>query len=149
MINDVIDERAVRDLGATDGVTHFATGIAIFRSGKLLVARRVADDFLGGMYELPGGGVDDGETITEGAIRETFEETGLRVSHVISIFEGFDYQTKTKPKVRQINFKVEVEPGEVALEPTEHDEYCWISAADIDTLPTTDKMKRCLHLALV
>lgn len=30
----------------------------------------------------PGGGVDEGETHTEGAIRELFEETGLRVSEV-------------------------------------------------------------------
>ena len=148
MTTELIDEQAVRDLAAKDGVTHFATGIAIFRGGKLLVTRRVADDFLGGMYELPGGGVDEGETMTQGAVRETLEETGLKVSQVIGTFEGFDYQTNSKPKVRQINFKVEVEPGDVVLEPTEHDEYRWITLEDIEDLPTTELMKTCLRLAL-
>lgn len=44
----------------------------------------------------PGGGVDEGETHTEGAIRELFEETGLRVAdvgepvHTISGTSTFD-----------------------------------------------------------
>lgn len=143
----MFDEQKIREQGTRDGVTHYATGVAIFRNGKLLVARREANDFLGGVYELPGGGVDDGETITGGAIREAFEETRLVVSRILGKFEGFDYQTDSKPKVRQINFKVEVEPGEVVLEPSEHDEYRWISVEDIDELETTDLMKRCLHRA--
>jgi 8-oxo-dGTP pyrophosphatase MutT (NUDIX family) len=44
----------------------------------------------------PGGGVDEGESHTEGAIRELFEETGLQVSdvgepvHTISGFSTFN-----------------------------------------------------------
>jgi 8-oxo-dGTP diphosphatase len=147
MITNSINEQTIRAEADKDGITHFATGIAVFRGGKLLVARREASDYLGGVYELPGGGVDDGETITEGAIRETLEETGLLVTKILGTFEGFDYQTDTKPNVRQINFKVAVKPGEVRLEPTEHDEYKWISENEIDALPTTDVMKACLHTA--
>jgi len=146
-MDTVINEQAVRRQAAQDGITHFATGIAIFRDGKLLVVRRVPEDTLGGVYELPGGGVDEGETITQGAIRETFEETGLTVHRVTGAFEGFDYQTSTKPKVRQLNFKVEVEPGDVMLEPTEHDEYRWIFEDEVADLGTTDVMKDCLYRA--
>ena len=53
------------------------------------------------------------------------------VTEILGTFEGFDYQTATKPKVRQINYKVAVAPGEVRLEPTEHDTYQWITEADI------------------
>ena len=136
-----------RQQAAEDAVTHFATGVAVFRDGKLLVVRRVADDFLGGLYELPGGGVDDGETIAQGAVRELLEETGLSVTEIVSEFAGFDYATKTKPRVRQINYKVLVAPGEVVLEPTEHDEYRWITATDIEGLHTSDLMRDCLRAA--
>ncbi|MGQ4618214.1 NUDIX domain-containing protein [Nocardia sp. R7R-8] len=35
------------------------------RAGRLLVVRRVADDYPGSRYELPGGGVESGETFAE------------------------------------------------------------------------------------
>ncbi|HEY5806241.1 MAG TPA: NUDIX hydrolase [Candidatus Saccharimonadales bacterium] len=141
----IVPEEVIREEAARDGVTHFVTGIAIIRDGKVLVVRRVANDFLGGFYELPGGGVDPGEAFAEGAIRETFEETGLKVSAIVGMFASFDYATKTKPKVRQINFIVEVEPGVVTLEPTEHDALLWIGPEDIAGLHTTDEMRTCLR----
>jgi 8-oxo-dGTP diphosphatase len=146
-VDELIDEHAIRDRARQEDVTHFATGIAIFRDEKLLVVRRQVNDFLGGMFELPGGGVNEDETISEGAIRETLEETGLEVSSIVGTFDGFDYETKTKPKVRQINFKVKVKPGEVTLEPTEHYEYRWIMEDDIDRLETTNLMRDCLYQA--
>ena len=147
-MNSPLDEPAIRKQAPADGVTHFATGVAVFENNKLLVVRRVAtDDFLGGEWELPGGGVDFGETITQGAIRELFEETGLRVGSIDGTFAGFDYTTPTKPKVRQINFKVTAKTGDIRLEPTEHDEYRWIEANDIPSLHTNAVMQSCLHAA--
>src|ERR1700760_4096921 len=102
----MIDEDSIREQAKADRVTHFATGIAVFQDDKLLVVRRVADDdFLAGEWELPGGGVDSGETIEQGATRELQEETNLDIEKMIGIFEGFDYSTPNKPKVRQVNFK--------------------------------------------
>lgn len=145
MNDTLLNEAALRAQAAADNVTHFATGIAVFQRGKLLVVRRVAeDDFLGGAWELPGGGVDDGETIEHGAIRELLEETGLAVKTVITTFEGFDYTTPTKPKVHQINFKVSVHPGDITLEPNEHDEYRWIAADEIPSLNANAVMRQCL-----
>lgn len=144
----MIDEETTRKQAAADGVTHIATGIAVIDEGKLLVVRRIAnDDFLGGEWEIPGGGVDTGETIEQGAIRELFEETGLVVESVIDSFEGFDYTTPNKPKVRQVNYKVTVKPGDIQLEPTEHDEYRWIVADEIPGLKTNKVMQECLYNA--
>ena len=87
----MIDEDSIRQKSKEDRVTHFATGIAVFKNGKLLVVRRVShDDFLAGEWELPGGGVDAGETIEQGAVRELKEETNLDVEKIIGTFEGFD-----------------------------------------------------------
>lgn len=145
----MIDEATIRQQAVADNVTHFATGIAVLRDGKLLVVRRVEeDDTLGGEWELPGGGVDPGETIEQSTARELLEETGLEVDTVLGTFNGFDYTTPKKPKVRQINFKVTVKPGDVKLEPTEHDAYRWISLEDIPSLEATEEMQICLRDAL-
>lgn len=116
-------ENSFRQKAKADGVTHISTGVAIFRDGKILMARRSNADYLGGVYELPGGGVDEGEIITDGAIREIKEETGLTVSKIVAMFVGFDYSTDRKPYVRQVNVLVEVEPGEVILSPAQHDDF--------------------------
>lgn len=142
----MIDEHSIRQKALEDGVTHFATGIAVFQNGKLLVARRAAhDDFLAGEWELPGGGVDTGETIEEGAIRELKEETGLDTDKMLGTFEGFDYTTPEKPKVRQINFKVSARPGGITL--TEHDIFKWITVDEIPGLKTNAVMQNCLEKA--
>ena len=139
----MIEEKLIRRKANEDGVTHFATGIAVFQDGRLLVVRRVAhDDFLAGEWELPGGGVDAGETIEQGAARELKEETNLDVEKIIGTFEGFDYSTPKKPKVRQINFKVNVVPGDIIL--TEHDIFKWITYDEVIELKTNDVMQNCL-----
>ena len=143
-----ISESAIRERARKDGITHLSSGVAVVCDGKILVVRRSMDDFLGGYFELPGGGVDEGETISDAAIREVKEETGLVVTRVISIFDGFDYTTDKKPKVRQINFLVAIEKGEVLLS-DEHDSYLWIGRNDITSLKATDSMKECIKKAFM
>lgn len=49
--------------------------VAIIENGKVLLTKR--EDFE--VWCLPGGGVEEGESLAEGAIREAKEETGLDV----------------------------------------------------------------------
>ncbi|HSX35739.1 MAG TPA: NUDIX hydrolase [Patescibacteria group bacterium] len=144
---DDLDEQAIREKAKQDGITHLSTGVAIVRDGKILMVRRAKDDFLGGNFELPGGGVDEGESIQESALREITEETGLVASKVLATFEGFDYSTDKKPRVRQTNFIVAVEPGEVALS-AEHDDFMWVDGVILDGVQTTGPMRTCVRNAL-
>ena len=137
----VIDEQTIRDQAKVDGITHISTGIAVMRDGKILAVRRAADDFLGGSYELPGGGVDDGETLPQSVTRELIEETGLTLTGIVGMFDGFEYSTPKKPKVRQLNFLVKAD-GEVALS-EEHDAAEWVDRSNLDALNMTDSMQRC------
>lgn len=146
--NSALVEEDIRIKAKNDGVTHISTGVAILRDGKILMARRAADDFLGGVYELPGGGVDDGETIVEGAVREVKEETGLTVTKIVSTFEGFDYSTDRKPSVRQVNFLVEVDAGDVALDPKEHDDFIWVDETNFKSINMSESMQKCVADAL-
>ncbi|MCO4781735.1 MAG: NUDIX hydrolase [Candidatus Cloacimonetes bacterium] len=49
----------------------------VIRNGRVLVQHRLRAK-LGMVYEFPGGKVDFGESIEEGAKRELYEETGLQ-----------------------------------------------------------------------
>jgi 8-oxo-dGTP diphosphatase len=56
-----------------------AVSASIFRDGKVLLVRRARRPGLG-LYTLPGGRVEFGETLTEAITREIAEETGLDVA---------------------------------------------------------------------
>lgn len=53
-----------------------AVSTAIFRDGKVLLARRGAKPSIG-LWTLPGGRVEPGETLSEAAAREVMEEVGV------------------------------------------------------------------------
>ncbi len=60
---------------------YLAVSAAIFRDGKVLIVRRARPP-AHGLYTLPGGGVELGETLEEAVIREIKEETNLDVEPV-------------------------------------------------------------------
>lgn len=68
-----------------------AAVMLIIKDGKILAVSRRYDHT---KFGLAGGKVEDGETPGMAAIRETYEETGVRVSDCIHIF------TRDEPKDR-------------------------------------------------
>jgi 8-oxo-dGTP diphosphatase len=55
-----------------------AVDLVIRRMDEVLFIKRKNDPFKG-MLALPGGFVDEDESVTQAAIRELFEETGVRI----------------------------------------------------------------------
>ena len=78
-----------------EGVKAGVAGVAFDRRGRVLLARR-ADN---GLWGLPSGHVEPGETVEEAVVREVREETGLRVEveRLIGIYSHPESQTFSYP----------------------------------------------------
>ncbi|AXG82359.1 NUDIX domain-containing protein [Streptomyces paludis] len=126
---------------AEAGIGQFVVGALISdEAGRVLLLRRKPDDFLGGLWELPGGGVEPGEGVGEALSREVAEETGLALAEVTGYAGAFDYASGSGLMTRQFTFSVTVEEhGPVEL--TEHDGAMW---ADRGELPNVSDETRVL-----
>jgi 8-oxo-dGTP diphosphatase len=60
---------------------YLAVSAAIVRDGKVLIVRRARPPARG-VFTLPGGGVEAGETLHEAVAREVLEETGLVIEPI-------------------------------------------------------------------
>lgn len=109
-----------------DGIAKTVVGAVITDAdGKVLLLHRPADDYLGGLWELPSGGVDDGETLIEALRREVAEETGLAVGTVGEYLGHFDYRSGSGRATRQFNFTANVTETGATVKLTEHDDHLW------------------------
>ncbi len=84
---------------------------------KVLLTRR-ADN---GLWCLPGGAVDPGESVEEACTREVFEETGLRsrVTRLVGVYSDphklVEYPDGAKAQIVALSFEVEILGGEMGL----------------------------------
>ena len=53
------------DSARAEGINRFSTGAIISEGKRVLLFRREKNDFLGGIYEVPGGTVEEGESIKD------------------------------------------------------------------------------------
>lgn len=112
------------------------------KNDEILLMKRKQDDFMGGIYEIPGGNAEKEENIYDTLEREIKEETNFDLKKVNSYINYFDYLSGSGKKCRQFNFKVEVTGGPLVL--TEHDEYKWISLDETEEQNISDELKECL-----
>jgi len=84
---------------------------------KVLLTRR-ADN---GLWCLPGGAVDPGESVEEACTREVFEETGLRsrVTRLVGVYSDphklVEYPDGAKAQIVALSFEAEITGGEMGL----------------------------------
>ncbi|CAF0943796.1 unnamed protein product [Brachionus calyciflorus] len=100
------------------------TWYSMFNMNKSNIA---ANDFLGGLYELPSGKVENGEDSIEALKREIKEETNLNVVSVIRYLGHFDYKSKSGALTRQFNYEVSTDSIENLKLIEEHEKADWIS----------------------
>ena len=66
---------------ARTAVPHYHVAVALIfnEEGRFLIQQRSEEQMLGGLWEFPGGKLEEGETPEQAALREVREETGLAV----------------------------------------------------------------------
>jgi ADP-ribose pyrophosphatase YjhB (NUDIX family) len=84
-----------------------AVNVALIHEGKILLTQR--DDFE--TWILPSGGIEDGESISQAAIRETKEETGLDVE--LERLVGVYSRLSNMPPVYALLFTAKPIGGEI------------------------------------
>jgi 8-oxo-dGTP diphosphatase len=115
-----------------------AASVAVFRDNRILLARR-AKAPLKGLYSLPGGMVEIGETMRGAAARELMEEVGI-AAHIFAFNDHIESIVRDEFGVRQhyviASFVALWASGE-ARTSEEADSVLWVSAEEAARLPTT------------
>lgn len=94
--------------------------VIVERNGQVLVCQRSAEKRHGGLWEFPGGKLESGETHSDAARRELFEELGVSLLE----FRGVICSLADKPSPFVIDFARATILGEpMALE---HSEVRWV-----------------------
>ena len=68
---------------SNNNVIHVAVGVIINNQQQVLIAKRPDHLHQGGLWEFPGGKVDEGETVTQALKRELHEELDLDADLVV------------------------------------------------------------------
>ena len=109
---------------------------------KVFMARRAdTKKFLPGVYELPGGHIDFGETPTDGLVREIQEEFGAAVT-LGDPFAVFTYQNKVKGShsIEVIYFAKLTDPHlELVMNPEDHSSCGWFSEIELPQTFVSEK----------
>lgn len=103
------------------------TKVILFdEDGKILFLKRSDKTSRPHGWDFPGGGVDAGEDLSEAAIREVVEETGLSIEHPTIV--GTITRDSSNGDYVIVGYKSAYSGGEVVLS-WEHEAYEWIPLA--------------------
>ena len=106
-------------------------GVILDGSGRALACRRAAGRHLGGLWEFPGGKVEEGEMPEKALARELREELGISVE-VGGKMDAVVEWTDGDVSIRLTAFRCRIIEGEpVALE---HEEIRWCDAGELAML---------------
>jgi mutator protein MutT len=120
---------------------YLAVSAAIIRDGRVLVARR-AKGASTGLFTLPGGVVEAGETLHQAVVREIAEETGLTIKPVtLAGQHEFITRDETGRVLRHfviLCFAARWLAGEETPQVEELSELRWLRPAELSALKTTE-----------
>ena len=108
-----------------------AAAVLLRGDGRVLVARRREEDFLGGLWEFPGGKQEDGETLQECLARELKEELDIEVEvgeRLLTLEHAY-----THFRITLHAFRCALREGEPRC--LECADLRWVLPADLEALP--------------
>ena len=118
----------------------------IINNGKLLILKRIKNTYEGGLWDLPGGTLEDGEDLSSGVKREVFEETGLKIENPGLFYYSSNIDVKKNKQFVTIIFiaKLDYDNQIVTIDPNEHSQSEWIEPSNILNYQTVGYLKPCI-----
>jgi mutator protein MutT len=122
--------------------------ICFIKSGdKVLFLKRQSNKPEANTWGVPGGKIDAGETAKNAVIREVSEETGLKLNAKTVHYFGKVYAKGESNDFVLHLFEASVkDPSAVTINPTEHQNYTWVSLKDSLKLPLIPGEKECIAI---
>jgi len=124
-----------------------AVGVLIRDKDKVLLIKRGTEPGEG-LWSIPGGMIELGETAREAGKREVEEETGLRVKldHIIDVFDRIFLDNNGVVESHYVITDFLGHPVGGVVRPTkEAKSYKWIRIDEADSFPTSDDIKRMIR----
>ncbi len=112
---------------------------------KILIMKRALDmPYRPGEFDIPGGKIEPGEDLIDGAIREVQEETGIRLEadHLELVFA--DSGLRLDVPAAWLFFMAKVSDPNVTAS-SEHTEYDWMELERAITVMEDNRQKRLLQ----
>jgi len=115
-------------------VTTTIVAAAVIRDGdgRILLTRRHADAHMGGLWEFPGGKVEDGESPAAGLERELAEELGLSAR----IGSPVTFAVHEEAGLRVLLLFFDAAAGGTSPSPLEGQEIVWVAPDELRSYPT-------------
>lgn len=112
-------------------MTVIVAAAVVIREGRVLLTRRTEGQHLAGMWELPGGKLEEGESPEEALVRECREECGIEVD-VGEILDVTHHRYPDKT-VLLLFYRCALRSGQVRhLQVADH---AWVAPPDLDDFP--------------
>ncbi|KDA53137.1 hypothetical protein EG19_07435 [Thermoanaerobaculum aquaticum] len=102
------------------------------QDGRYLLARRLPEAHLGGLWEFPGGGVEDGELPEQALVRELYEELGVKIRVLAP--RTFAWHRELGKEVLLLFYDAEITHG--TPQGLQGQEVAWFKPEELPRLPT-------------
>lgn len=109
-------------------LVHVAVGVIVNANDQICIALRPDDKHMGGLWEFPGGKVEQGETVSSALARELLEELGLEISSCQPLIE-IEHDYGDKLVLLDVNWVRDFSGNAVGRE---SQEVRWVSAGDLN-----------------